>query len=44
MDTLLGRNTTLPQAPIVNGVQMNTVSTMGDYNGNGIPDYLEITN
>tara|TARA_R100001460_G_scaffold30227_1_gene59671 strand:+ start:54 stop:893 length:840 start_codon:yes stop_codon:yes gene_type:complete len=44
MDTLLGRNTTALQAPTVNGVQMNTVSTMGDYNGNGIPDYLEITN
>jgi len=43
-DTLLGKNTTALQAPTVNGVQMNTVSTMGDYNGNGIPDYLEITN
>ena len=43
MDTLLGKNTTTLQAPTINGVQMNTVSTMGDYNGNGIPDYLEIT-
>ena len=30
-----------PTAPVVGGIQQNTVSTSGDYDGDGVPDYLQ---
>ena len=38
-DTLGGGET--PTAPIVNGIQQNTVSTSGDYDGDGVIDILQ---
>ena len=38
-DTLGGGET--PTAPIVNGIQQNTVSTSGDNDGDGVLDYLQ---
>ena len=32
----------VPTAPIVDGIQQNTVSTSGDYDGDGVPDFLQI--
>ena len=31
----------VPTAPIVGGIQQNTVSTSGDYDGDGVPDFLQ---
>ena len=33
---------TTPTAPIVDGIQQNTVSTSGDYDGDGVPDLLQM--